>query len=206
MVERIEGFGEVEKERVGKTVVLLIDNYDSFIYNLYQYLSELGAEVEVRRNDKISLDEIEAISPGKIVLSPGPCSPREAGISVDVVKRFGERTPILGVCLGHQCIGEAYGGVVDKADEVMHGKTSMIQHEGEGVFAGLPNPFEAIRYHSLVIVRNTVPESLKVTASTDSGLVMGVKHRENPVEGVQFHPESIMTPSGKHLLRNFLKH
>lgn len=185
--------------------VLLVDNYDSFTFNLYQYLCELGAEVEVHRNDRITLDEIDEMEPDKIVLSPGPCFPSEAGISVDVIKRFGERTPLLGVCLGHQCIGEAYGGVVDKASQIMHGKTSMIKHNGEGVFAGLPNPFEAIRYHSLVIIRETVPDSLKITASTDNGLVMGVKHKEYPVEGVQFHPESIFTPAGKDLLRNFLR-
>lgn len=185
--------------------VLLIDNYDSFTYNLYQYLCELGAKVEVHRNDRISLDEIGVMKPERIVLSPGPCTPREAGISVDVIKRFGERTPLLGVCLGHQCIGEAYGGVVDRADEIVHGKTSMIRHQGFGVFAGLPNPLEAIRYHSLVILRDTIPGSLEITATTHNGLVMGVRHREYPVEGVQFHPESIFTPSGKDLLRNFLE-
>lgn len=185
--------------------VLLIDNYDSFTFNLYQYLCELGAEVEVHRNDQISLDEIEEMKPDKIVLSPGPCTPKEAGISIDVIKRFGEHTPLLGVCLGHQCIGEAYGGVVEKAGEIVHGKTSMIRHLGVGVFVGLPNPLEAIRYHSLVILRNTVPDSLEITAETDNGLVMGVRHREYPVEGVQFHPESIFTPSGKDLLRNFLE-
>ncbi|MDO8573334.1 MAG: aminodeoxychorismate/anthranilate synthase component II [Candidatus Daviesbacteria bacterium] len=187
------------------TNVLLIDNYDSFTYNLYQYLCELGATVEVHRNDRISLDEIEAMRPDRIVLSPGPCSPREAGISVDVVKRFGEHTPLLGVCLGHQCIGEAFGGVVDKAGEIVHGKTGMIRHKGVGVFAGLPNPLEVIRYHSLVILRNTIPDSLEITADTYSGLVMGVRHREYPIEGVQFHPESIFTPEGKDLLRNFLE-
>lgn len=187
------------------TDVLLIDNYDSFTYNLYQYLCDLGAKVEVHRNDRISLDEIEDMRPDRIVLSPGPCSPREAGISVEVVKRFGKHTPLLGVCLGHQCIGEAYGGVVDRAGEIIHGKTSMIRHLGVGVFVGLPNPFEAIRYHSLVILRNTVPDSLEITADTNNGLVMGVRHKEYPVEGVQFHPESIFTPSGKDLLRNFLE-
>lgn len=196
----------VEGRLEGVPRVLVIDNYDSFTFNLYQYLCELGAEVEVYRNDGISLDEIEAMKPEKIVLSPGPCTPREAGISVDVIKRFGENTPILGVCLGHQCIGEAYGAVVDRAGEIMHGKTSMIKHQGTGVFAGLPNPFKAIRYHSLVILRDTVPDSLEITASTGHGLVMGVRHREYPVEGVQFHPESIFTPSGKNLLRNFLKY
>lgn len=186
----------LERKQEGAVNVLLIDNYDSFTFNLYQYLCELGAEVEVHRNDKITLNEIEAMKPERITLSPGPCTPREAGISVDVIKRFGERTPILGVCLGHQCIGEAYGGIVDKAGEIVHGKTNMIRHQGVGVFAGLPNPLEAIRYHSLVILRNTIPDSLEITASTDNGLVMGVRHREYPVEGVQFHPESIFTPSG----------
>jgi anthranilate synthase/aminodeoxychorismate synthase-like glutamine amidotransferase len=185
--------------------VLLIDNYDSFTYNLYQYLCELGAEVEVRRNDEVTLDEIEAMAPEKIVLSPGPCTPREAGISVDVIKRFGEGTPILGVCLGHQCIGEAYGGVVDKAGEIVHGKTSAIHHRSQGVFGGLPEPFDAIRYHSLVITKDSVPDCLEVTAWTDSGLVMGVKHKTYPVQGVQFHPESILTPVGKDLLKNFLE-
>jgi len=186
-------------------MILLIDNYDSFTYNLYQYLSELGADVDVHRNDKITIEEIEAMAPERIILSPGPCTPREAGISVDVIKRFGEHTPLLGVCLGHQCIGEAYGGTVDKAGEIMHGKTSQVHHTNQGVFEGLPDPFEAIRYHSLVILRDTVPDSLEVTAWTDNGLVMGVRHKEHPVEGVQFHPESIMTPVGKDLLRNFLE-
>ncbi len=194
----------VEGRPEGATRVLLVDNYDSFTFNLYQYLCELGAEVEVHRNDRITLDEIEEMKPDKIVLSPGPCSPKEAGISVDVVKRFGKRTPLLGVCLGHQCIGEAYGAAVDRAGEIVHGKISLIAHENVGVFVGLPNPFEAIRYHSLVILRHTVPDSLEITASTESGLVMGVRHREYPVEGVQFHPESIFTDSGKDLLRNFL--
>lgn len=194
----------VEGGPEGAPRVLMVDNYDSFTYNLYQYLSDLGARVEVYRNDKISLEDIEAMRPDRIVVSPGPCSPKEAGISMDVIRRFGARTPILGVCLGHQCIGEVYGGVVERAGEIIHGKTSMIQHENVGVFAGLPNPFEAIRYHSLVILRQSMPDCLEITASTESGLVMGVRHREFPVEGVQFHPESIFTPSGKDLLRNFL--
>ena len=185
-------------------MLLLLDNYDSFTYNLYQYLCELGQQVEVYRNDKITVDDIAAMGPERIVISPGPCTPREAGISVDVVRRFGEHTPLLGVCLGHQCIGEAYGGLVDKAGEIRHGKTSLIRHSDKGAFRGLPNPFEAIRYHSLVIVKDTVPDCLEVTAWTDNGLVMGVRHREYPVEGVQFHPESIMTEAGKHLLQNFL--
>lgn len=195
----------VEGRSEGAPRVLLVDNYDSFTFNLYQYLCELGAEVEVHRNDRIRLDEIEDMKPDKIVLSPGPCSPKEAGISVDVVKRFGEGTPLLGVCLGHQCIGEAYGAVVDKAGEIVHGKTSMIRHKNVGVFAGLPNPFQAIRYHSLVILPDTVPSELEITASTANGLVMGVRHREYPIEGVQFHPESIFTDSGKDLLKNFLR-
>ncbi len=195
----------VEGRPEGVPRILLVDNYDSFTFNLYQYLCELGAEVEVHRNDRITLDEIDEMEPDKIVLSPGPCSPSEAGISVGVIKRFGEKIPLLGVCLGHQCIGEAYGGVVDRADEIVHGKTSMIRHQNVGVFAGLPNPLEAIRYHSLVILRNTIPDSLEITATTDNGLVMGVRHRIYPVEGVQFHPESIFTPSGKDLLRNFLE-
>ena len=186
------------------TVLLLIDNYDSFTYNLYQYLCELGSEVEVHRNDRITVEQIAAMRPERIVLSPGPCTPKEAGVSVDVIRRFGPATPLLGVCLGHQCIGEAYGGVVDRAGEIMHGKTSLIHHDGQGVFQGLPQPFQAIRYHSLVILRDTVPAALKITAWTDKGLVMGVRHQSHPVEGVQFHPESIMTPDGKALLQNFL--
>jgi len=185
-------------------MILLIDNYDSFTYNLYQYLSELGAEVEVIRNDQISLSEAEFMQPEKIVISPGPCTPREAGISNDLVRLFEERIPILGVCLGHQCIGFAYGGTVDRAGEIMHGKTSMIHHCGRGLFEGLPNPFQAIRYHSLALYRDDLPEDLEVTAWTDNGLIMGVRHKKYNVHGVQFHPESILTLSGKDLLRNFL--
>ena len=186
-------------------MILLIDNYDSFTYNLYQYLCELGAEVEVRRNDKTSIEEIEAMSPEKIVISPGPCTPKEAGISNEVIMQFGERTPTLGVCLGHQCIGDAYGGTVGGAGEIMHGKMSLIHHDGEGVFKGLPNPFEAIRYHSLAVYKEDMPEDLEVTAWTDNGIVMGVRHKSHPVEGIQFHPESIMTKVGHDLLRNFLR-
>ena len=186
-------------------MILLIDNYDSFTYNLYQYLCELGAEVEVRRNDKTSIEEIEAMSPDKIVISPGPCTPKEAGISNDVIMQFGERTPTLGVCLGHQCIGDAYGGTVGGAGEIMHGKMSLIHHDGEGVFKGLPNPFEAIRYHSLAVYKEDMPSDLDVTAWTDNGIVMGVRHKSHPVEGIQFHPESIMTKVGHDLLRNFLE-
>ena len=186
-------------------MLLLIDNYDSFTYNLYQYLCELGAEVEVHRNDKITVDDISEMAPERIVLSPGPCTPKEAGICIDVIQRFGAGTPLLGVCLGHQCIGEAYGGVVDKAGEIVHGKTSRIYHKDVGALAGLPDPFEAIRYHSLVILKETMPESLEVTAWTQKGLIMGVRHKRHPVEGIQFHPESIMTPDGKAILGNFLK-
>ncbi len=186
-------------------MLLLIDNYDSFTYNLYQYLSELGAEVEVVRNDETGLEEIEALAPERIVISPGPRTPKEAGISSDVIRRFGERIPTLGVCLGHQCIGDAYGGRVSGAGEIVHGKTSMIHHDGRGVFQGLPNPFEAIRYHSLAIEPATVPDCLEVTAKTEKGVIMGVRHKQHPVEGIQFHPESILTKVGKDLLRNFLR-
>ena len=185
-------------------MLLLIDNYDSFTYNLYQYLAELGAEVVTHRNDKITLDEIEALAPEGIVISPGPCTPFEAGISNDVIRRFGETVPTLGVCLGHQCVGYVYGAVVGQAGEIRHGKTSMVHHNGSGVLAGLPDPFEAIRYHSLVVYPATVPDCLEITARTENGLVMGLRHKEHPVEGVQFHPESIMTPDGKQLLQNFL--
>ncbi len=185
-------------------MLLMIDNYDSFTYNLYQYLSELGAEVVTVRNDKINLEEIEAMAPEGIVISPGPCTPREAGVSNDVIRHFGPKLPVLGVCLGHQCVGEAYGARVDRAGEIRHGKTSMVHHKGQGVLAGLPDPFEAIRYHSLVVYPETVPDCLEITAWTDNGLIMGLRHKEHPVEGVQFHPESIMTPVGHDLLRNFL--
>ncbi len=185
-------------------MLLMIDNYDSFTYNLYQYLSELGAEVVTVRNDKITLEEIEEMAPEGIIISPGPCTPKEAGISKDVIRHFGPRLPTLGVCLGHQCVGEVYGAKVDRAGEIRHGKTSMVHHQGQGVLKGLPDPFEAIRYHSLVVYPETVPDCLEVTAWTDNGLVMGLRHKEHPVEGVQFHPESVMTPVGKDLLRNFL--
>jgi len=186
-------------------MLLLIDNYDSFTYNLFQYLSELGEEITVARNDKITLDEIEKLAPARIVISPGPGTPEQAGISNDVIRHFGGRIPILGVCLGHQCIGHSYGAVVGHAGEIKHGKSSDVHHDGKGVFSGLPNPFPAIRYHSLAINPDSVPECLEVTARTDNNIIMGVRHREYPVEGVQFHPESILTGSGKELLRNFLE-
>ena len=186
-------------------MLLLIDNYDSFTYNLYQYLCELGAEVEVFRNDKISTDDIESMAPERIVVSPGPCTPKEAGISVETIKRFAGRLPILGVCLGHQCIGEAFGGTVTGAGEIKHGKMSAIHHDSKGVFAGLPQDFEAVRYHSLAIVPETVPDVLEVSATSESGIIMGVRHKEHVLEGIQFHPESIMTKPGKQLLGNFLK-
>ena len=185
-------------------MILLIDNYDSFTYNLYQYLCELGADVRVARNDKITLEEIEEMSPDGIVVSPGPCTPKEAGISADVVDRFGEKLPVLGVCLGHQTIGYAYGGVIERAPEIMHGKTSMVYHDGKGLYEGLPNPFEAIRYHSLIVRPESLPDFLEVTSRTEDGIVMGVRHKRLPVEGVQFHPESIMTKVGHDLLRNYL--
>ena len=185
-------------------MLLMIDNYDSFTYNLYQYLSELGATVVTIRNDKTTIDEVSSMSPDGIIISPGPCTPREAGISNQVIKSFGSYMPILGVCLGHQCIGDVYGATVDRADEIRHGKTSMVNHNNTGIFTGLPNPFEAIRYHSLEVYRDTIPDSLEVTAWTDHGMVMGLRHKEYPVEGVQFHPESILTPVGHDLLQNFL--
>jgi anthranilate synthase/aminodeoxychorismate synthase-like glutamine amidotransferase len=185
-------------------VLLLIDNYDSFTYNLFQYLSELGEEVWVARNDRVDLEEIKARSPGRIVISPGPGTPEEAGISNDVIRRFGSEIPILGVCLGHQCIGYAYGARVNRAGEIMHGKSSLIHHDGRGVFRGLMSPFPAIRYHSLAVMADGLPECLEISARTENGIIMGLRHREFPVEGVQFHPESIMTKVGKDLLRNFL--
>ena len=186
-------------------MILLIDNYDSFTYNLYQYLCELGAELKVVRNDQITLEEIELLAPERIVISPGPCSPEKAGISNDVVRHFGPRLPLLGVCLGHQCVGYAYGGRVDLAGEVMHGKMSVIHHDGKGIFQGIPNPFEAIRYHSLAVYRDGLPGGLEVTAWTDSDIIMGLRHKQHPVEAVQFHPESIMTKDGKAILQNFLE-
>jgi anthranilate synthase/aminodeoxychorismate synthase-like glutamine amidotransferase len=184
--------------------VLMVDNYDSFTFNLVQYLEELGATVDVRRNDAVTLDEVAAMRPDGVVISPGPCTPREAGISVALIQRFAGALPILGVCLGHQAIGAAFGGAIVRADRIMHGKTSPILHDGSGVFAGLPSPFDATRYHSLVIDPGTLPASLERSAWTAEGEIMGVRHRQHAVEGVQFHPESILTLEGKRLLANFL--
>src|SRR5216684_6537192 len=185
-------------------MLLVIDNYDSFTYNLVQYLGELGAELRVVRNDAITVDEVATMRPERIVISPGPGTPDDAGVSLDVIRRFGATTPILGVCLGHQSIGQAYGATVARARTQMHGKTSAIRHDGRGVFAGLGNPFVATRYHSLAVLRDTVPDALEVTAWAEDGEIMGLRHRRDPVEGVQFHPESILTVEGKQLLRNFL--
>ncbi|ODS97027.1 MAG: anthranilate/aminodeoxychorismate synthase component II [Lautropia sp. SCN 69-89] len=185
-------------------MLLMIDNYDSFTWNLVQYFGELGEEVRTVRNDAITLDEVVALAPARIVISPGPCTPAEAGISLPLIERFAGRIPILGVCLGHQAIGAAFGGRVVRAKQVMHGKTSPIRHDGAGVFRGLPDPFTAIRYHSLAVERESLPGCLEVTAWTDDGEIMGLRHRELAVEGVQFHPESILTEHGHALLRNFL--
>jgi len=186
-------------------MILVIDNYDSFTYNLVQYFGELGAEPLVRRNDEITLAEIAALEPERIVISPGPCTPKEAGISCDVLREFGGKLPIFGVCLGHQCMGDVYGGEVVRADRLMHGKTSPILHTGKNVFTGLPSPFEATRYHSLLVRRESLPDCLEITAWTEEGEIMGLAHKELPVYGVQFHPESILTSEGKRLLGNFLK-
>lgn len=185
-------------------MILMIDNYDSFTYNLVQYLGQLGAEALVRRNDKIDLPEIEALKPTAIFLSPGPCTPREAGITVAVIKHFASRLPILGVCLGHQAIGYAFGAAVIRAERVMHGKTSEIINDGRTIFQGLPNPFKAGRYHSLIIDRQTLPAEFEISAHTQEGEIMGIRHREYLLEGIQFHPESILTPQGKRLIKNFL--
>ena len=184
--------------------VLVIDNYDSFVYNLVQYLGELAAEPIVHRNDALGLDELVALDPDAVLISPGPGTPDDAGLSNAVIEHFAGRRPVLGVCLGHQCIGQIYGGTVGRAPEIMHGKTSLVRHEGHGVFAGLPDPLEATRYHSLVVERDSVPDVLEITAETDDGTVMGLRHRELDVEGVQFHPESILTASGHDLLKTFL--
>ena len=185
-------------------MLLVIDNYDSFTYNLVQYFGELGADIEIYRNDEITIDEIRKLAPERICISPGPCTPKEAGISCDVIRAFGETTPILGVCLGHQCIGDVFGGDVVRAERLMHGKTSPIEHRGESVFANLPNPFEATRYHSLIVKRETCPDVLAITAETAEKEIMGLQHRQYPIHGVQFHPESILTEQGKQLLQNFL--
>ncbi len=185
--------------------MLVIDNYDSFVYNLVQYLGELGAEPLVHRNDERTIDELVALDPDAVLISPGPGTPDDAGVSNDVITRFAERVPVLGVCLGHQCIGQVYGGEIVRAPQVMHGKTSLIRHHDAGVFAGLPQPLEATRYHSLVVDRASVPDCLEITAETDDGIVMGLRHKDLPVEGVQFHPESILTVGGHDLLRTFLR-
>ncbi len=185
-------------------MLLLIDNYDSFTYNLYQYLAELGTQIEVRRNDQVSLAEIEKLQPERIVISPGPGTPDRAGLSCEIIRSFGPRIPLLGVCLGHQSIGQVYGGRVVLAPEPIHGKTSLIYHQNQGVFTNLPQPFEANRYHSLIVEKESLPDALEITAQTSDGLIMGLRHRQYPIEGVQFHPESIMTPDGKTLLQNFL--
>jgi len=186
-------------------MLLMIDNYDSFTYNLVQYLGELGEDIRVFRNDKVTIKDIETLMPERIVISPGPCTPKEAGVSVEVIKFFAGKIPVLGVCLGHQAIGAAFGGDIIRAPRLMHGKTSMIHHDGKTIFAGLPNPFEATRYHSLVIKKETLPSSLEISAWTDKDEIMGVRHKGFIVEGVQFHPESILTNAGKNLLKNFLK-
>lgn len=188
-------------------MLVMLDNYDSFTYNLVQYLGEIGSDIKVFRNDKVTIEEIEALRPNHIVISPGPGVPENAGISIDVIRRFSQKTPavpILGVCLGHQAIAVAFGGQIKRADRLMHGKTSMISHDGKSIFADLPNPFEATRYHSLVVDRETLPACLKLTAETAEGDIMGMRHRELPIEGVQFHPESILTRTGMDLLRNFV--
>ena len=186
-------------------MILIIDNYDSFTYNLVQYLGELGARIEVRRNDRVTLDEIERMAPERIVISPGPKTPSDAGICIDLIQSFSGRVPILGVCLGHQAIGQAFGGNVIRAPEIMHGKTSPISHDGKTIFSGLANPFQATRYHSLIVERESLPGCLAVSATSPDGLIMGLRHRKMKVEGVQFHPESVLTDAGKQLLANFLK-
>ncbi|MEK6677902.1 MAG: aminodeoxychorismate/anthranilate synthase component II [Nitrospirota bacterium] len=186
-------------------MLLMIDNYDSFTYNLVQYFGELGENIHVFRNDKLKIEDIVRLNPDRIVISPGPCTPKEAGISVDVIKYFAGKIPMLGVCLGHQAIGEAFGSDIIRADRLMHGKISMIFHDGKTIFEGIPNPFEATRYHSLIIKRETIPSCLEISAETKEGEIMGVRHKEFKVEGVQFHPESILTKAGMDILKNFLK-
>ena len=186
-------------------MVLVIDNYDSFTYNLVQYLGELGVAMQVHRNDQITLDQIRELNPDRILVSPGPCSPRESGLSNDIIRTFGSQVPVFGVCLGHQCIGHTFGASVVVNYRMMHGKTSPIKHNGKDLFEGMPNPFNATRYHSLVIQRDTLPDFLEVTAETDEGEIMGVRHKTLPIEGVQFHPESILTENGRTIMKNFLK-
>jgi len=185
-------------------VILLLDNYDSFTYNLAQYLGELGCQLEVHRNDKISVEEIARRKPERIVISPGPCTPQEAGVSIELIEKLAGKFPILGVCLGHQAIGVAFGGKIIRAPKLFHGKTSEVRHDGKGIFHHLPNPFVATRYHSLIVERKSLPKSLEISAETADGIIMGLRHREHKVEGTQFHPESVLTESGKKLLRNFL--
>lgn len=185
-------------------MILLLDNYDSFTYNLAQYLGEMGEELVVRRNDQITLDEVEELAPERIVISPGPCTPKQAGISIPLIRRFAGKVPILGVCLGHQAIGEAFGGRVVRARQIMHGKTSQIHHDGKTIFRRIPQDFTATRYHSLIVERKSLPKNLEISAETDDGTIMGLRHRKLTVEGVQFHPESVLTEVGKQLLRNFL--
>ncbi|WP_158748231.1 aminodeoxychorismate/anthranilate synthase component II [Acidobacterium sp. S8] len=186
-------------------MVFVLDNYDSFTYNLVQYMGELGAEMTVRRNDELTVDEVEALGPERILLSPGPCTPHEAGISIDVIKRFAGKVPILGVCLGHQAIGAAFGGEVVRAPKLMHGKTSEVKHDGKTIFSGLANPMTCTRYHSLIVAEKGLPDELEITARTADGTIMGLRHRKFPVEGVQFHPESVLTQDGKRLIKNFLE-
>ena len=186
-------------------MILMIDNYDTFTYNLVQYMGELGAEIRVERNDRISIPEIESMGPKKIVISPGPCTPAKAGISVEAVRHFAGKVPLLGVCLGHQSVGAAFGGEVIKAGQLMHGKTSEVRHDGKTLFKNLPNPITATRYHSLVLNRKTLPECFEITAESDDNEIMGIRHKQFPVEGIQFHPESILTPNGKDLLKNFIE-
>lgn len=186
-------------------MLLMIDNYDSFTYNLVQYLGELGADIEVYRNDKITMDEITELDPKRIVISPGPCTPNEAGISVEVIRQFAGRVPLLGVCLGHQSLAFAFGGEIIRADRLMHGKTSLVEHDNQTIFGGLPNPFEATRYHSLIVNKDTLPDDFEISAETEKGEIMGLRHLPTGAEGVQFHPESILTKSGMDLLRNFLE-
>jgi len=186
-------------------MLLIIDNYDSFTFNLFQYLGELGETMEVYRNDRITIEDIERLNPARIVISPGPCTPNEAGVSIETIRHFAGKVPILGVCLGHQSIGAAFGGEIIRAPKLMHGKTSMVHHDGRTIFEGLPSPFIATRYHSLIIRKESIPDCLEITAWTDDGVIMGVRHREYVIEGVQFHPESILTTVGKDLLRNFIR-